>query len=128
MTSCLQDYLSTGLVKSKFVNLQIRQLSAETSHDFTEWCGLVQGHKKNEIIKINERLIKQDLYFEFISEYPDYGPKAKMTISRTRFYRWLVAYGTHLTGIKPEEGRDMTGRWIRIRPKHEAETQANLEL
>ncbi len=128
MTSCLQDYLSTGLVKSKFVNLQIRQLSAETSHDFIEWCGLVQGHKKNEIIKINERLIKQDLYFEFISEYPDYGPKAKMTISRTRFYRWLVAYGTHLTGIKPEEGRDMTGRWIRIRPKHEAETQANLEL
>ena len=128
MTSCLQDYLSTGLVKSKFVNLQIRQLSAETSHDFIEWCGLVQGHKKNEIIKINERLIKQDLYFEFISEYPDYGPKAKMTISRTRFYRWLVAYGTHLTGIKPEEGRDMTGRWIRIRPKHEGETQANLEL
>ena len=128
MTSCLQDYLSTGLVKSKFVNLQIRQLSAETSHDFIEWCGLVQGHKKNEIIKINERLIKQDLYFEFISEYPDYGPKAKMTISRSRFYRWLVAYGTHLTGIKPEEGRDMTGRWIRIRPKHEAETQANLEL
>jgi len=128
MTSCLQDYLSTGLVKSKFVNLQIRQLSAETSHDFIEWCGLVQGHKKNEIIKINERLIKQDLYFEFISEYPDYGPKAKMTISRTRFYRWLVAYGTHLTGIKPEEGRDMSGRWIRIRPKHEAETQANLEL
>jgi hypothetical protein len=128
MTSCLQDYLNTGLVKSKFVNLQIRQLSAETSHDFIEWCGLVQGHKKNESLSINVRLIKQDLYFEFISEYPDYGPKAKMTISRTRFYRWLVAYGTHLTGIKPEEGRDMTGRWIRIRPKHEAETQANLEL
>jgi len=128
MTSCLQDYLSTGLVKSKFVNLQIRQLSAETSHDFIEWCGLVQGHKKNESLKINSRLVKQDLYFEFIAEYPDYGPKAKMTISRTRFYRWLVAYAVHLTGIKPEEGRDMAGRWIRIRPKHEAEVQSNLDI
>jgi hypothetical protein len=39
MTSCLQDYLSTGLMRSKFVNLKIRQLSAATSHDFIEWCG-----------------------------------------------------------------------------------------
>ena len=44
MTACLQDYLATGLIKSKFVNVNIRQLSAETSHEFIEWCGLVQGH------------------------------------------------------------------------------------
>ena len=67
-------YLNSGLVKSKFVNLQIRQLSAETSHDFIEWCGLVQGNPANQLLVVGEKLMKQDLYLEFISEYPDYGP------------------------------------------------------
>ncbi len=39
MIGCLTNYLKTGLVKSKFVNLKIRQLSAETCHEFIEWCG-----------------------------------------------------------------------------------------
>ena len=43
MVYCLSNYLTTGLVKSQFVNLKTRQLSAETSHDFIEWCGLVEG-------------------------------------------------------------------------------------
>tara|TARA_R110001632_G_scaffold110088_1_gene220525 strand:+ start:2406 stop:4823 length:2418 start_codon:yes stop_codon:yes gene_type:complete len=128
MTACLQNFLSTGLVKSAFVNLQIRQLSAETSHDFIEWCGLVEGQQTNKPINIGQKYIKQDLYFEFIGEYPDYGPKAKMTISRTRFYKWLWAYGLYTTGVDPEDGRDPTGRWIRVRPKHELEVQSNLDL
>ena len=128
MTSCLQNFLSTGLVKSEFVNLQIRQLSAETSHDFIEWCGLVEGQQTNKPINVGQKYIKQDLYFEFIGEYPDYGPKAKMTISRTRFYKWLWAYGLYTTGVDPEDGRDPTGRWIRVRPKHELEVQSNLDL
>jgi hypothetical protein len=90
MTSCLQDYLSTGLMRSKFVNLKIRQLSAATSHDFIEWCGLIEGHQKNNRLVLDTKLPMQDLYFDFIGEYPDYGPKAKMTISRTRFYKWLI--------------------------------------
>ena len=117
MVSCLITYLNSGLVKSRFVNLQVRQLSAETSHDFIEWCGLVQGNPANQLLVVGEKLMKQDLYLEFISEYPDYGPKAKMTISRTRFYKWLVSYAIHLTGNKPEEGRDPVGRWIRIIPR-----------
>ena len=128
MTACLQNFLSTGLVKSEFVNLQIRQLSAETSHDFIEWCGLVEGQQTNKPINVGQKYIKQDLYFEFIGEYPDYGPKAKMTISRTRFYKWLWAYGLFTTGVDPEDGRDPTGRWIRVRPKHELEVQSNLDL
>lgn len=128
MTACLQNFLNTGLVKSAFVNLQIRQLSAETSHDFIEWCGLVEGQQTNKPINVGQKYIKQDLYFEFIGEYPDYGPKAKMTISRTRFYKWLWAYGLYTTGVDPEDGRDPTGRWIRVRPKHELEVQSNLDL
>jgi len=128
MTSSLQDYLRTGLVKSKFVNLKVRQLSAETSHDFIEWCGLVEGHQENRLLTIGSRLVKQDLYFEFIGEYPDYGPKAKMTISRTRFYKWLVAYAIFITGTQPEEGRGIEGRWLRIRQKHELEEQSTLNI
>ena len=126
MIKCLQGYLSTGLVKSKFVNLKIRQLSAETCHDFIEWCGLLDGHQHNEHLKVGERLYKQDLFFDFITEYPDYGPKAKMTISRTRFYKWLSNYCEFSQGIQPEEGRDSTGRWMRIRRKHEGEFQTKL--
>mgnify|MGYP003636206648 FL=1 len=116
MVSCISNYLSTGLVKSQFVNLKTRQLSAETSHDFIEWCGLVEGHIKNSSLEIGAKLMKQDLYFDFIGEYPDYAPKAKMTISRTRFYKWLVSYALYTTGQK-EEGRDPSGRWIIIKPK-----------
>jgi len=57
---------------------------------------------------------KQELYFEFISEYPDYGPKAKMTISRTKFYKWLTSYALFKEGTQPEEGRDSYGRWMII--------------
>jgi len=105
-----------------------RQLSAETSHDFIEWCGLVQGNQKNQLLRENAKLMKQDLYLEFISEYPDYGPKAKMTISRTRFYKWLVAYGLFITGVQPEEGRDVTGRWMRIIPRQEVEVQQSMNI
>jgi hypothetical protein len=128
MVECLRNYLTTGLVKSKFVNLQVRQLSAETAHDFIEWCGLVQGHQKNQLLREGHKLMKQDLYLEFISEYPDYGPKAKMTISRTRFYKWLVAYALFTTGMQPEEGRDPSGRWLRIIPKPQVEPQQTMEI
>lgn len=114
MITCLRGYLHTGLVRSKFVNLKIRQLSAETSHDFIEWCGLVEGQPKNSSLEPGQRLYKNDLYNDFVNEYPDYGPKSKMTISRTKFYKWLIAYGMFKYGVPPEEGRDMMGRWIII--------------
>ena len=49
-----------------------------------------------------------------------------MTISRTKFYKWLVAYCIYRYGIPPEEGRDSTGRWLRIRNKHEGEEQTEM--
>jgi hypothetical protein len=55
------------------------------------------------------------MYFDFVNEYPDYAPKSKMTISRQRFYKWIHAYCVFKTGIKPFEGRDMTGKWIEIK-------------
>jgi len=45
-----------------------------------------------------------------------------MTISRQRFYKWVHSYCVYKTGIKPFEGRDMTGKWIEIK---EEESQIN---
>jgi len=116
MIGCLIGYLSTGLVKSKFVNLKIRQLSAETSHEFIEWCGLIADAQDRDVsLENNVRLYKNDLYSDFINEYPDYGPKSKMTISRSKFYKWLVAYCMYKENTMPEEGRDPNGRWMIIR-------------
>tara|TARA_Y100001973_G_scaffold77863_1_gene114130 strand:- start:2411 stop:4828 length:2418 start_codon:yes stop_codon:yes gene_type:complete len=128
MISCLQNYLTSGLHKSKFVNLKVRQLSAETSHDFIEWCGLIKGSQPNPKLVVDVRNYKHQLYLEFIEEYPDYAPKAKMTISRTRFYKWLVSYALFKEGIQPEEGRDSAGRWLRIRSKKELEVQTNIDF
>jgi hypothetical protein len=69
------------------------------------------------------RLYKNDLYYDFISEYPDYGPKAKMTISRTKFYKWLVSYAMYKEGVVPEEGRDLNGRWIIIHRKNDEDAE-----
>ena len=128
MISCLMNYLRTGLVKSKFVNLKIRQLSAETCHEFIEWCGLVDMTDRSGNIEAGIRLYKNDLYYAFIDEYPDYGPKSKMTISRTKFYKWLVSYSIFKEGVMPEEGRDHLGRWIIIRKKQSPDVQNQLNL
>jgi hypothetical protein len=117
MIRCLQLYMCEGLLESKFVNLKVRQLSAETCHDFIEWCGLIEGQKGTDKLLFDTRLYKNNLYGEFVDEYPDYGPKAKMSISRTRFYKWLHSYAIFKTSVTPSEGRDIQGRWLIIRTK-----------
>jgi len=121
MISCLQSYLNTGLIKGKFVNLKIRQLSAETSHEFIEWCGMLEGTINNDKLMTGQKLVLQELYFDFISEYPDFGPKSKMTISRTIFYRWVGSYGKFISGVLPTDGRDGSGKWVIIREKESAQ-------
>ena len=119
MIYCLQLYLKEGLIQSEFVNLKIRQLSAETSHDFIEWCGLLEGQEENQKLYIGVQIKKNEMYFDFINEYPDYGPKSKMTISRQRFYKWLHAYCVYKTGVPPIEGKDMIGRWFMMEEEEE---------
>jgi hypothetical protein len=119
MIQCIQLYLKQGLIQSEFVNLKIRQLSAETSHDFIEWCGLLEGAEPNLKIAPDITIHLNEVYFDFINEYPDYGPKSKMTISRQKFYKWINAYCVYKTGEKPQEGRDLVGKWIVISAKEE---------
>jgi hypothetical protein len=130
MIKSLQAYLTTGLVKSEFVNLKIRKLSADTCHEFIEWCGLM-GDKS--IITLGEVLYKQDLYLDFIQDNPDFAPKSKKTISRTEFYKWLISYGLFVTGSTPIEGRNNMGRWIKFKDANsqdedEDEDQRSIEF
>jgi hypothetical protein len=83
----------------------------------------LEGQGENRNLVPGMKLYKQDLYFDFVQEYPDYGPKAKMTISRTKFYQWLVAYSLFKEGL---EGRDSTGRWIIIKKAPKVDPQYKL--
>jgi hypothetical protein len=112
MMTNLQLYLNNGLIKGNFVNKKIKDLSSETCHEFIEWCGLVGDSQINEKIKPNSRMYKQDLYDEFISEYPDFAPKSKFTVPRRRFYNWIKAYSAYEYNSLPEEGRDLGGRYF----------------
>ena len=126
MVGCMQAYLDTGLVKSKFVNLKIRQLSAESSYDFIEWVGLIEGTDAGAAIPVNSRIHTNNLYLDFISEYPDYGPKSRLSISQVRFNKWLTAYAIYKTGAQPEKGRDASGRWIRLKREDEVNVQTSI--
>jgi len=128
MIECVQIYMNHGLIKSEFVNLRTRQLSAETCHEFLEWCGVISNSQHN-LLKKAGKIYKSDLYLDFIDDNPDFAPKSKFTISRTKFYKWLVAYSHFKYHCKPEEDRDsIRGRWIRFRSKSELETDGLMDF
>ena len=118
MIGCLQTYLEKGLLRSKFVNLELRRLSAESSHEFIEWCGLLEN-TTNPLLTLREKTMTNALYFNFIEEYPDYGPKAKMSVTRQRFHKWLEAYSQYKYSCPPLIGRDQEGKWMEfVRKDH----------
>ena len=112
MINCLQGYLETGLLKSDFVNLKIRKFSAETCHEFVEWCGLLKNSIENTKLRPNNRIYKTDLYNDFVEENPDFAPKSKFTVSRVVFQNWLNTYSLFKYNEHAQQGRDLGGRWI----------------
>jgi len=112
MINCLQGYLDNGLQFSESVNGPTKRLSEKTNHEFIEWCGLIGPETPNQLLRFNEKIYKNELYIEFIQDNPDFAPKAKRTISRTEFYRWLNSYALFKTNLKPTDGRDLNGKWI----------------
>ena len=128
MIQCLQLYLEKGLLRSEFVNLKIRKLSAETCHEFIEWCGVIGAKAINHKLKVGGKVPKNELYTDFVEDNPDFAPKSKMSVSRVRFSKWLVAFSSFHYGILPEEGRDMHARWIRFRYKNELDEQQTFKL
>ena len=125
MIRCLQMYLDKGLLRSKFVNLELRRLSAESSHEFIEWCGLLDN-TTNPLLTLRDKTMTNVLYFNFIEEYPDYGPKAKMSVTRQRFHKWLEAYSQHKYNCPPLTGRDNEGKWMEFVRKDHYNIQTKL--
>lgn len=112
MVSNLKRYLSTGLVQSVSSNTAIKRLAADTCHEFIEWVGLVEGTKICDLVVVDAKIFKDELYMDFINDNPDFAPNGKRTISRTAFYKWLNYYGDYRSDVAVEEGRSRQGRWI----------------
>jgi hypothetical protein len=103
MIHCLQMYLSEGLVKHDFQNLETRKFIKETSFEFYEWC-----HEEDNI-EFNARLYKSTLFNRFIEEYPDF----KKWLSQKKFWQWIDIYISHYK-YDVIKSRDITGRYIEI--------------
>ena len=123
MIECLKNFINNGLVKAQFVNQRIRALSANTCHEFIDWCGLIGGDISENLSRLinGGSTLKQELYNEFIDDNPDFAPKSKMSISRIKFYKWVNFFCQYKGEAAPEEWRDANGKWIRMKTKHDLE-------
>lgn len=121
MIGNLQSFLKEGWVESESRHKRLKALGAATNHEFLEWIGLVDGYEATPIIKYDKKIFKDELYSDFTSDNPDFAPKAKYTISRKKFYKWLVYFGEFKDGVTTVEGRDSIGRWIMFKTKDEDE-------
>ena len=123
MIENLMFYLKNGLIKGNFKNVDINKLAINTNYDFAQWCGII-GERNNKLLRLNEKIYTSDLYYDFISEYTDYGPNRKTTVSNIQFNRWLIEYGEYITGIRPkDDDRDMNGKFIVFKTKKDVKIQ-----
>ena len=111
MITNLQLYLDKGLLKSDFINQKTRTFAANTSYSFVEWCGVIDGKPHPKLIT-DQRIYKNDLFLDFVDEYPDYAPKSRDSVNRNEFGKWLMSYAEFKHECKALEGRDGIGRWI----------------
>ena len=110
MISNLQLYLDKGLLKSEFVNLEVRKLGRKTTYDFMEWCGILNNTEKDKF-EFDKRMYMNDFYNDYTTEnnIPAYGKDA---ISRTKFNKWLMSYAAYKNNLTTTNGRDMIGKWF----------------
>jgi len=125
MISCLQLYLKKGLIESEQKNIKLKQFFVQTDKIFAEWCGLIDN-QENTLLKVNEKIYTDHLFGDFVMLNPDFGAMGKRKLSRTRFNKWLIAYGVYTQNIEPETNRDKQGKWMRIKPREEGEVQQEL--
>jgi hypothetical protein len=101
MIGCLQHYLTNGLIKHEFHNLELRKFIKTTSIEFNEWSEDVDN------LPINVRLNKIELFEKINSEYSD----LRKWLSQKRFAQWLESYAKYKS-IKLIDGKSNNIRWI----------------
>jgi hypothetical protein len=94
MVENLMFYLENGLIKGNFKNKSINTLGTNTSHEFLEWCGLVDTDLVNEFLVLDEKIYTNPLYHDFVKNFTDYGQKGSHSISQILFNRWLFSYNS----------------------------------
>ena len=82
MITCLQYYLTNGLQKHEYKNLETRKFINTTCFEFYEWVN------NPEWIIFGERYGKGDLYERFIAEFS----MDKKYVTPRRFKQWLKEY------------------------------------
>lgn len=82
MLSCIQLYLSEGLIKVDFVNLKIKKMISETSEEFVEFA--------KENLHNDNRYNRNEMFKTFINDNP--GSYIK---SANQFYDWMRQWGTY---------------------------------
>ena len=108
MVSCLQTYLSLGLVQQNSKNIKLRKLIASTSMEFYEFI---------QEISENVRLNKQTTLDYFKREYPDY---AQFKLTNKRFNIWVQKWCSY-KGLEFNEGNTNGDKWFEINNKDKKE-------
>lgn len=119
MISNLQMYLKSGLRKSQFKNLRERKFIAETSMDFYDWC----KDRYNPLTKAGADTLGQQIYNNFVEQNPDYGPRGKMALPLTKFYKWLDSWGDFMYNVRPTTYRSSLGKMVRFDVKYDEQTE-----
>jgi hypothetical protein len=97
MISCLQLYLSKGLIQCKHINLEKKKMIDSTCEEFVEFFSEIE---------IGKEYLKKELFENFKKEYEEYAE-----IQPVRFSRWLKETAK-IKGIKINERKSGTERFI----------------
>jgi hypothetical protein len=110
MASCVQIFLTEGLIQPAGLNQQIRALIQATHVDFPKWIEDYLNSLPDEGNGV-KKAPKKDMYFDWLG-FAGWGEK---DLSEKRWRRWLDAYQRY-SGLVMEEERVAIGqrerRWI----------------
>lgn len=112
MIDCLKYYLKNGLVKSDYHNLETRKFIKETSFEFYEWSQEVEN------IPINYRKAKNEMFYKFLEDYPDF----KKWLTQKRFSTWLDLFGK-FKGYEVVSNRSASTRYVEFIDRNNSEVR-----
>ena len=92
MLSCVNLYLTRGLIEYEHINLAYKKLISETCNEFVEWM--------DEAYVVNERIKLNDYKDSYLNEYPD---RTKYTTTNS-FNKNLMSYAAFM-GVKFDKTR-----------------------
>ena len=87
MLYCVKHYLNNSLLPYTPMNLTERKLLAVMPEEFIEFCDILYNKMQK-----GEKIYRDKIYEDFISEYKSYGPNSKFAVSQRATTRWFNFY------------------------------------